>query len=36
MTFMSKVGTTLGGVKVPARGAAELPLAYVRRMIDSN
>lgn len=36
MTFMSKVATSLKGVNVPARGATELPLAYVRRLIDSN
>lgn len=36
MTFMSRVATALKGVNVPVRGAAELPLAYVRRLIDSN
>lgn len=36
MTFMTNVATSLKGVKVPARGATELPLAYVRRLIDAN
>lgn len=36
LTFMSKVADSLKGVKVPERGATELPLAYLRRLIDSN
>lgn len=36
LTFMSKVAVALKGVKVPARGTTELPLDYVRRLIESN
>lgn len=36
MTFMSSVADLLKGVKVPTRGATELPLAYLRRLIDLN
>jgi hypothetical protein len=36
MTFMSNVASALKGVKVPFRGETELPLAYVRRLIDAN
>lgn len=36
MTFMSSVAASLKGVHVPTRGVTELPLAYLRRLIDSN
>lgn len=36
MTFMSDVAASLKGVTVPTRMALELPLPYIRRMIESN
>lgn len=36
ITFMSSVAGSLKGVKLPERGVTELPLAYLRRVIDSN
>jgi len=36
MTFMINVAKTLPSVKVPARGATELPRPYLRRLIEAN
>lgn len=36
MTFMTDVAKSLPSVKVPARGAAELPRPYLRRLIEAN
>lgn len=36
MTFMINVAKTLPSVKVPSRGAAELPRPYLRRLIEAN
>ena len=37
MTFMIEVARTFNGtIKVPQRGATELPLSYLRRMIEGN
>lgn len=36
MTFMAGVAMTAKGIKVPERGSTELPLRYMRRLIEAN